>query len=212
MNVKVFARCSTSSRVNGVSITIGPSRTAARFNAAINVNATTCSAPADLSLTTLPLSSTMSNPNWSLITRPEYAGSVVPKELWPLVDQPVIQYIITEAKKSGIEQIIFVLSPENKKILDYLKPSPTIEKILKQRKKQDILDEFKQFEETVRDISFDYVLQKKPLGDGHAILQAEKLVKDEPVICLFADDIVDSKTPCPLQLINVFKAFCSTNA
>ena len=63
-------------------------------------------------------------------------SKVLPKELWPLEEGPIIQRIIDEARNSGIEEIIFVLSPGNKKILDYLKPSPKIEKLLKERKKE----------------------------------------------------------------------------
>lgn len=133
-------------------------------------------------------------------------SKVVPKEFWPLVDLPMIQYIISEAKNSGIGEIIFVLRPENKKIVsDYLKPSLKLEKILKERKKDTLLAEFKKSEDFFRDISLSYVFQKKSLGDGHAILQAAKLVKEKPVACLFADDIVDSKTPCLLQLKKIFK-------
>lgn len=140
-----------------------------------------------------------------LATRFLPLSKVVEKELWPLVDEPVIQRIITEAKESGIQEIIFVTSPGNKKILDYLKPCPEIERALKKRKKDKILAEFKNFEELFKGISFDYVIQKKPLGDGHAILQAAKLVKEEPVAVLYADDIVDSETPCLAQMAKVFK-------
>lgn len=140
-----------------------------------------------------------------LATRFLPLSKAVPKELWPIVDQPIIQYIISEAKASGIQQIIFVLKPQNKIFLDYLKPSLQIEKILKERKKGNILTEIKKLEELFKDISFTYVLQKKPLGDGHAILQTAKLVGEEPVAVLFADDIVESKTPCLLQLTKVFK-------
>jgi len=132
-------------------------------------------------------------------------SKVVSKEFCFFVDLPVIHYIISEAKNSGIEEIIFVLSPGDKKLLEYLKPSPEIEKVLKRRKKTKLLEEFYKFEQSIKDISFKYVIQKNPLGDGHAILQAEKFVKDEPIACLFADDIVDSNTPCLLQLVKVFK-------
>ncbi len=132
-------------------------------------------------------------------------SKVVPKELWPLVDVPMVQYIIVEAKKSGIQEIIFVLSPEKKKVLDYLKPSLKIEKVLKERKKESILAEVKNLEELFKDISFSYVLQKKPLGDGHAILQAAKVAGSEPVACMFGDDIIEAKTPSILQLANIFK-------
>lgn len=132
-------------------------------------------------------------------------SKVVPKELWPLVDIPVIQRIITEAKESGICRIVFVLKPENRIILNYLKPDPKIEKILKERKKGELLVELKKLKNLFKDISFSYVLQKKSLGDGHAVLQAAKIVGQEPAACLWADDIVESKTPCLLQLTKIFK-------
>lgn len=132
-------------------------------------------------------------------------SKVVSKELWPLVDLPMIHYVIEEARNSGIEEFIFVLSPDKKKILDYLKPSPKIEKILKDRKREEVLEEVKKIEELFKSISFSYVLQKKPLGDGHAVLQAAKLVNQEPVVCLFVDDIIEARTPAVLQLTKIFK-------
>jgi len=132
-------------------------------------------------------------------------SKVVPKELWPVVDKPMIQYTIEEAKASGINEIIFVISPETKSVLDYFKKSPKIEKILKSRKKDHLLAELKNLEELCKDLSFSYVFQRKPLGDGHAILQAEKIVGKEPCFVLYPDDIVKSKVPSILQLIQVFK-------
>ncbi len=131
-------------------------------------------------------------------------SKVVPKELWPLAGRPVVERIIREAKDSGISQIIFVVSPENKKILEYLKPSAKIEGILREKKREKLLKEYKEFEQFVKDLSFSYVIQKTPKGDGHAILQAAKEAGKEPVACLFADDIVDSKTPCLAQLKKTF--------
>ena len=132
-------------------------------------------------------------------------SKVVPKDLWPLAGRPMIEKIIREAKESGINQIIFVISPGNKKIIDYLKPSPKIEKNLKEKKREELLKEYKEFEQFVKSISFSYVIQKNPQGDGHAILQAAKEVKKEPVACLFSDDIIESKTPCLAQLQKIFK-------
>jgi len=140
-----------------------------------------------------------------LATRFLPLSKVVPKELWPIVDAPIIQYIISEAKQSGIKEIIFVLKPDNKRVLDYLKPCPKIEKILKEKKREDILTEVKNLEELCKNISFSYVMQKNPLGDGHAILQAAKFINDEPVACMFGDDIIDSKIPGVSQLTKVFK-------
>jgi len=132
-------------------------------------------------------------------------SKVVAKELWPLVDLPVIQYALNEAREAGIKQIIFVLSPERKKVLDYIKPSSKIERILKERKKENILTEIKNLEEPFKNISFSYVLQKESLGDGHAILQAAKLVGSEPVANLYSDDVIEAKEPAILQLLKVFK-------
>jgi UTP--glucose-1-phosphate uridylyltransferase len=133
-------------------------------------------------------------------------SKVVPKELWPIADLPVLQYILEEAKASGIKQIVFVISPEKKIVLDYFKKCPKLlEKLLKEKKRDHLLVEFKRLEELCEGLSFSYVYQKKPLGDGHAILQAKNKIGEEPCAVLFADDIVDSKTPCLSQLINVFK-------
>ena len=81
-------------------------------------------------------------------------SKVLPKELWPLVDIPIIQYILEEAKQSEIKEIIFVISPEKKVVLNYFKESPKIEKILKDRKKNHFLQSFKKIQELVSDISF----------------------------------------------------------
>ncbi len=103
-------------------------------------------------------------------------SKVVPKELWPLNDGPVISKIINEIKESGVEKIVFILNPKNKAILDYLKPSPKIIKLLKERKRDGLLEELEDFEKLNKKISFSYVFQKNPLGDGHAILQASKMM------------------------------------
>jgi len=132
-------------------------------------------------------------------------SKVVPKELWPLVDIPLLQYAIEELKNSGIREIIFVLSPDNKKVLDYLKPSPKIEKFLKERKKEAVLAEMINFQNSLKDISFSYVLQKKPLGDANAILQAAKLIDTEPVANVYVDDVIDFQLPAISQLVKVFR-------
>lgn len=129
----------------------------------------------------------------------------IPKELFPLADKPVIQYILQELLYSNIREIVFVVSPGPKKILEFLKKDHYLEKILKERKKNHILEEIKKLQNLLKGFSFSFVLQKKPLGDGHAVLQAKKLIKDRPCAVLFCDDIVDSEVPAILQLINVFK-------
>ncbi len=131
------------------------------------------------------------------------------KEFFPLVDKPIIQYIVEEMKNSGIDEIVFVVSPGQKAILNYFNESADIEKILIKRKKENLLKELKEFQKKFEKISFSFVTQTKPLGDGHAILQAAKKISKEPVAVSFGDDIVDSDVPAISQLIDIFKT-CNT--
>ena len=132
-------------------------------------------------------------------------SKIVSKELLPLVDIPLIQYIVKEAKESGIEEIIFVLNQNNKKIVDYFKPSPKIEKIVREKKREDLLEDIRQLNEITENLAINFVIQKNPLGDGHAILQAAKLAGSEPVACMFIDDIIESNKPAIAQLIKIFR-------
>lgn len=133
----------------------------------------------------------------------------IPKEFFPVVDKPAIQYIIEEVKKAGIKEIVFVTSPGQKTILNYFKKDLELEKTLTRRKKDKILKEMKDFEEVFEGITFSSVVQRKPLGDGHAILQAAKEIGgpsgSQPTAVSFCDDIVDSEEPAISQLINIFK-------
>jgi len=136
---------------------------------------------------------------------------VLPKELWPLVDKPVIQYIVEEARASGIEEIIFVIRPDKKEVEKYFKKYinkiPELEEVLKMRKKNHLLKELKNLEKITKKISFSYVPQKESLGASHAVFQARNLVKKESCAVMWADDVVESKVPCLLQLIKVFQKY-----
>lgn len=133
-------------------------------------------------------------------------SKALPKELLPLADRPAIQYLLEEALRSGIKEIIFVIRPGKKEeVLEYFKKIPKLEKLLKDKKRDYLLEELKQLEEISSNLSFSYVTQKEPLGDGHAILQARKLAGSEPCAVFFIDDIVDSNTPCFLQLDQIFR-------
>ncbi len=138
-------------------------------------------------------------------------SKVLPKEFWPLVDKPIIQYIIEEAKSSGIKKIIFVKSPDRKGKEDilgkYFKDSSELERLLKKRGKHQLLKELQILKNIRKKLSFSEVLQKEPLGDGHAVLQAKNALGKEAVALLFADDIVDSKVPAIKQLIRVYKKY-----
>ncbi|MBI2042398.1 MAG: UTP--glucose-1-phosphate uridylyltransferase [Candidatus Nealsonbacteria bacterium] len=132
-------------------------------------------------------------------------SKAVSKELMPLVDKPVIQYLLEEAMEAGVTEAIFVVSPGKKKEIEgYFKKSPKLEKLLKERKQDGLLERVQRIEEISQKINFVFVTQKLPLGDGHAILQARKFIQ-EPCAIFTNDDIIDSPTPCLSQMIQVFK-------
>ncbi len=138
-------------------------------------------------------------------------SKVLPKEFFPLIDKPAIQYIIDEAKNSGIKEIIFVNRPEKREIeryfAQYAASSPELEEILKDRGKNELLQELANLENEAKQVAFSYVSQTEQLGDGHAVLQAKNAADNEPCLVLFGDDIVDSKVPCSQQLIGVFEKY-----
>lgn len=126
---------------------------------------------------------------------------VVPKELLPIVDKPVIQYLVEEAVESGIEEIIFVISKGKEAIIDHFRHHPELEELLHKRKKHALLERVKPIHE-LAEIKFVY--QRQPKGDGDAILQARKLIDNEPFVVLFGDDIVKHHTPATQQLLDNF--------
>jgi UTP--glucose-1-phosphate uridylyltransferase len=114
-------------------------------------------------------------------------SKAVPKELLPLVDTPVLQLLIDEAIEAGVEEVILVVSPAKQMIRDYLTPDPALAALLSERGKTEALARLHSITERVR---LTFVTQAEPLGDGHAILQAEAAVGDEPFLVLFGDDLV----------------------
>jgi len=125
-----------------------------------------------------------------------------PKEMLPLIDKPVIQYVVEEAVNSGIENIIFVTGRNKRAIEDYFDYAPEIELKLISNKNYRLLKEIRAISKLA---NFAYVRQKEPLGSGHALLCASHLIKNEPFAVLFADDVIDSRMPCLEQMINIFK-------
>lgn len=134
-------------------------------------------------------------------------SKVLPKELWPLVDKPIIQYIIKEAETSGIKEIIFVNKPGKRLVNDYFKKKLKSKKTRLSKYKNHFLKELENLENLSQRISFSQVFQKTPLGAAHAVFQAKILTRKEPCAVLWADDVVESKTPCLSQLIKVFKKY-----
>ena len=119
------------------------------------------------------------------------ATKAQPKEMLPVFDTPAIQFIVEEAVAAGIEEIIIVTGPGKSAIRNHFEPSPELEAILESRGK---LKELKIVREISSMAKFSYVQQDEPLGDGHAILCAEKFLEPgEPVVILFGDDLVDNE-------------------
>ena len=133
------------------------------------------------------------------------ATKAQPKEMLPVVDKPVIQYIVEEAVASGITDIIFITGQNKRAIEDHFDRNFELEYRLKESGKSAQLEEVKKISELC---NFYYVRQKQPLGDGHAILQARDLVgDDEPIAVLFGDDIIDAKIPALRQMIEVYERY-----
>ncbi|MRR58437.1 MAG: UTP--glucose-1-phosphate uridylyltransferase GalU [Deltaproteobacteria bacterium] len=132
------------------------------------------------------------------------ATKASPKEMLPLIDKPLVQYVVEEAVASGIEQILFVTGRGKRAIEDHFDIAYELEAILREKGKAEALKE-------VRDIadmmSIFYVRQKQALGLGHAILCAREFVGNEPFAVLLGDDIIDAEQPCLCQLLDVFEKF-----
>lgn len=130
------------------------------------------------------------------------ATKAQPKEMLPIVDKPVIQYLVEEAVASGIEEIIIVTGRGKRAIEDHFDHSFELEHMLDAKGKKEML-------ETVRKVSnlakFIYVRQPVPLGDGDAVMRAREVIGDEPFAVMFGDDIVDNKVPALKQLINTYE-------
>lgn len=125
-----------------------------------------------------------------------------PKEMLPVVDKPVIQYLVEEAVASGIEEIIFVTGRGKRAIEDHFDVAYELEKTLVEKNKTEALEDVQKIAKMAK---FSYVRQPYPLGDGHAILQAAHIVGDEPVLVLFGDCIYDADVPASQQLITSFE-------
>lgn len=133
------------------------------------------------------------------------ATKAQPKEMLPVVDKPVIQYIVEEAVASGIEEIVFVTSMGKRAIEDHFDRNFELEYRLEEKKKKKELEEISKIGKLAK---FSFVRQGAPLGDGHAVLAALPFVDEhEPVAVLFGDDIIYSKKPALKELIETYDRY-----
>ncbi|ETA73611.1 UTP--glucose-1-phosphate uridylyltransferase GalU [Ligilactobacillus equi] len=123
------------------------------------------------------------------------------KEMFPIIDKPTIQFIVEEAKKSGIEDILVVTGKGKRPIEDHFDSVPELEQNLKEKGKDDLLELVQQ----TTDINLYFIRQSHPRGLGDAVLMAKDFVGDEPFVVMLGDDVMDDKVPLTKQLIDRYE-------
>ncbi|MAF39118.1 MAG: UTP--glucose-1-phosphate uridylyltransferase [Chloroflexi bacterium] len=126
----------------------------------------------------------------------------VPKELLPIVDRPLLQYVIEEAAEAGVEEVIIVTSPGKESISDYFQPHPALEQRLAVSGEDELLAKVAEAGNLAK-VSF--VLQHEALGLGHAVLMAKNAVGDEPFVVILPDDIIVHSPGVISQMVQVSK-------
>jgi UTP--glucose-1-phosphate uridylyltransferase len=130
------------------------------------------------------------------------ATKASPKEMLPLIDKPLVQYVVEEAVAAGIEQVLFVTGRGKRAIEDHFDIAFELESILREKGKD---NEFKEVRDIAEMVSIFYVRQKQAMGLGHAILCSREFVGNEPFAVLLGDDIIDGAIPCLRQLLDVYE-------
>jgi UTP--glucose-1-phosphate uridylyltransferase len=131
------------------------------------------------------------------------ATKSVPKEIMTLVDRPLIQYAIDEARAAGIKEFIFVTSRGKGALEDYFDHSPVLEQELRKKGKDELL-------ETLKDTYMDsgaiaYIRQHRALGLGHAVWCARRLIANEPFAVILPDDVIAAEKPCLQQMVEAYE-------
>jgi UTP--glucose-1-phosphate uridylyltransferase len=129
------------------------------------------------------------------------ATKALPKEMMPVVDTPIIQYIVQEIVDSGLDELVLITSRGKSAIEDHFDVSSELERFLEEKGKSDLLAVVRDVAKMIEVVA---VRQKYPHGLGHAVLCARDAVGDEPFVVLLGDEIVDSRVPCTKQLLDVY--------
>jgi UTP--glucose-1-phosphate uridylyltransferase len=130
------------------------------------------------------------------------ATKSVPKEIMTLVDRPLIQYAIDEARAAGIREFIFVTSRGKSALEDYFDHAPELENALRKKGKTEMLEALKATNMDSGAIA--YIRQHKALGLGHAVWCARRLLSDEPFAVILPDDVIAAETPCLQQMVEAY--------
>ncbi|MEM8774310.1 MAG: UTP--glucose-1-phosphate uridylyltransferase GalU [Pseudomonadota bacterium] len=131
------------------------------------------------------------------------ATKSVPKEIMTLVDRPLVQYAIDEARAAGIKEFIFVTSRGKGALEDYFDNAPQLEQELRKKGKDELLEILKSTNMDSGEIA--YTRQNKPLGLGHAVWCARRLIGNEPFAVILPDDVISAKKPCLEQMVEAFE-------
>jgi len=128
------------------------------------------------------------------------ATKAQPKEMLPVVDKPTIQYVVEEAVRAGIEEILIITGRNKQSIEDHFDRNIELEAALERKGKNEELQDIKRISELA---NIFYIRQKEPLGLGHAVLCARRFIGSEPFAVLLGDDIIHARVPCIGQLAGV---------
>lgn len=131
------------------------------------------------------------------------ATKSIPKEIMTLVDRPLIQYAIDEARAAGIKEFIFVTSRGKSALEDYFDHSPELEATLRKAGKDELLEVLK--ETNMDSGAIAYLRQNRPMGLGHAVWCARRLIGDEAFAVLLPDDVIAADKPCLQQMIEAYE-------
>ncbi|GMG83394.1 UTP--glucose-1-phosphate uridylyltransferase GalU [Paralimibaculum aggregatum] len=138
------------------------------------------------------------------------ATKAMPKEMLPLVDRPLIQYAIDEARAAGITEFIFVTARGKSALEDYFDAAPTLERELREKGKDDLLAEVDKA--TMPSGAIAYIRQQEALGLGHAVWCARRLIGDEPFAVILPDDVIAGDRPCLQQMVEAYEGGCMVAA
>lgn len=130
------------------------------------------------------------------------ATKSVPKEIMTLVDRPLIQYAIDEARAAGIKEFIFVTSRGKGALEDYFDHAPQLEQELKKKKKTELLEVLKNT--NMESGAIAYIRQHRALGLGHAVWCARRLIGNEPFAVILPDDVIAAEKPCLQQMVEAY--------
>ena len=130
------------------------------------------------------------------------ATKSVPKEIMTLVDRPLVQYAIDEARESGIKEFIFVTSRGKGALEDYFDQAPILEQELRKKGKDALLETLKHT--NMESGAIAYIRQHQALGLGHAVWCARRLIANEPFAVILPDDVIAAETPCLKQMVEAY--------